>query len=109
MKALGVGVYWDLNCTESVSSIDWGMVEPGESVNRTVFLKNEGNAPILLYLNTTDWNPPEAENDLTLTWNYTGEQVEPLQIQPVTLVLMVNQNVTGITSFNFNIQIVGEG
>lgn len=109
VKALGVGVYWDLNCTERVTLIDWGIIEPGASENRTVYVKNEGNAPIVLYLNTTNWNPPETEDYLTLTWNYSGENLEPLQVLSINMTLTVAQNVTGITNFTFDITVVGEG
>ena len=33
VKTIGVGVYWDSNCSQAVHSIDWGMVEPGSQKN----------------------------------------------------------------------------
>jgi hypothetical protein len=51
VKAVGVGVFWGVNCTNVVTEIDWGLVEPGYHVNATIYLKNEGNAPITLSLN----------------------------------------------------------
>ena len=33
VKAIGVGVYWDQNCTNAVSAIDWGILEPGSTKN----------------------------------------------------------------------------
>ena len=44
VKAIGVGVYWDQACTSTVSSIDWGIMEPSGNVNKTVYIRNEGNA-----------------------------------------------------------------
>ena len=109
IKALGVGVYSDWNCTEELLSINWGMIEPGMSTNVSFYVRNEGNAPITLFLNSTNWNPPRIENYLSLTWNYTGEVLQPQQILPVNLTLTVAQHITGITSFNFDIIIIGEG
>ena len=109
VKAVNVGVYWDQNCTETVTSIDWGMLEPGESKNVTIYSKNEGNTPINLSLNTSNWNPTEARNYMILTWTYSGENLQPDQALPTTLILTVDQNVTDITTFNFDIIIIGEG
>lgn len=109
VKAVNVGVYWNQNCTETVTSIDWGMLEPGESKNLTIYLKNEGNTPINLSLNTSNWNPAEAENYIGLSWTYSGENLQPNQALSATLMLKVAQNVTNITTFNFDIIIIGEG
>ena len=109
VKAVNVGVYWNQNCTETVTTIDWGMLEPGESKNVTIYLKNEGNTPINLSLNTSNWNPAEARNYVSLNWTYRGENLQPDQALPATLILAVDQNVTNITTFNFDIIIVGEG
>mgnify|MGYP006270735257 FL=1 len=43
VKAVGVGVFWDSNCTSPVSYIDWGMVEPGSLNNVTLYVRNQGN------------------------------------------------------------------
>ena len=109
VKAVNVGVYWNQNCTETVTSIDWGMLEPAESKNATIYLKNEGNTPINLSLNTSNWNPAEARNYVNLNWTYSGENLQPDQALPATLTLSVEQNVTNITTFNFDIIIIGEG
>ena len=42
VKAVGVGIYWDSNCTNTVSFIDWGMVEPGSMNNVTVSSSVQG-------------------------------------------------------------------
>ena len=109
VKAVNVGVYWDQNCTEAVTSIDWGMLEPGESKNVTIYLKNEGNTPINLSLNMSNWNPAEAKNYMSLSWTYSGENLQPDQALSAILILSVEQNVTDITTFNFDIIIMGEG
>ena len=109
VKTVNVGVYWNQNCTETVTTIDWGMLEPGESKNITIYLKNEGNTPINLSLNTSNWNPAEAEKYISLAWTISGENLQPDQALPTTLVLSVKQNITDVTTFNFDIIIMGEG
>jgi len=99
--------YWDSDCTNTVSSINWGTIYPGESKNVTIYIKNTGNVPLTLSLLTDNWNPSEAESYLTLSWNYNGEHLQADETLPVTLTLVVSSNTQGITNFSFNIIITG--
>jgi hypothetical protein len=103
VKAVGVGVFWDSNCTNSVSFIDWGMVEPISMNNVTVYVKNEGNVAATISLTTENWNPPNASDYLTLSWNYDGRQLNPQEVVQVTLTLAVSPSVQGVGSFSFDI------
>lgn len=109
VKAVGVGVFWDVNCTNVVTEIDWGLVEPGYQVNATIYVRNEGNAPITLSLDTENWDPSNASNYITLSWDYTNQTVDPGTVINVNLILVVSSNVTGITNFSFDIVITGFG
>ncbi|MBS7632799.1 hypothetical protein KEJ15_04145 [Candidatus Bathyarchaeota archaeon] len=105
VKALGVGVFWNSNCTSPVSFIDWGMVEPGSMNNVTVYVRNEGNVAASISLATENWNPLNASDCLTLSWNYDGKQLNPLEVVQVMLTLTVPVDVHGIKSFSFDIVI----
>jgi len=109
VKTIGVGVYWDSNCSSRVSSINWGIIEPGEQKNVSIFIRNDGNANITLSLSTEDWNPANAMNYMTLTWNYNGQPLSFNQVIPVTLTLSLSSNATGITSFSFAMIFSGTG
>jgi hypothetical protein len=109
VKALGVGVYWDSGCSQTVSSIDWGLAEPGAVKNVTVYMRNEDNAPITLSLQTANWNPPNAADYISLSWNYNGEMIDLNQVIGVTLSLSISSSITGITSFSFDIIISAVG
>ena len=87
VKAVGVGVYCDIDCTSTVTEIDWGLLEPGGTANVTVYLKNEGNTPLTLSLNTEEWDPSNASDYITLQWGYHGETVNPGQVREVALIL----------------------
>jgi hypothetical protein len=52
VKPLGVGVYWDSGCGQTASSMNWGLVDSGAVKNITVYVRNEGNAPITFSLHT---------------------------------------------------------
>ncbi|MGQ9679903.1 MAG: hypothetical protein ACUVV4_03960, partial [Candidatus Bathyarchaeia archaeon] len=80
VKAVGVGVFWDINCTSPVSFIDWGMVEPGSINNVTIYVRNEGNVASSISLATENWNPSSASDYLALSWNYDGQQLNPQEV-----------------------------
>jgi len=102
-------IFYDSECTNPVSSIDWGQVEPGDTSNATVYVKNLGDTGVNLYLNTQNWDPSEASQYISLDWNYTGVVLEPGERIPVQLTLTVSESATGITDFSFEIVVTGEG
>ena len=109
VKAIGVGVYSDENCTSEVSFIDWGMLEPGSVENVTVYIRNEGNSVAGLSMETSNWSPSNASNYITLSWDYGGLSINPGEVLRVTFTLSVSASIEGVTSFSFDIVIVGSG
>jgi hypothetical protein len=109
VKAIGVGVYWDPNCTDVVSAFDWGILEPGSTKNVTVCIRNEGNFVISLSLTTSNWSPSNASNYITLSWDYDGRSINPSEVVKVIFTLAVSASIEGITSFSFDITIIGNG
>lgn len=105
VRAVGVGVYLDQACTSTVSSINWGTIEPGMNVNRTVYIRNEGNTPATLNMTTSNWNPPSASGYMTLSWDYGGQTLAVNEVKQVKLRLTVSPSITGVTSFSFDITI----
>jgi len=109
VKAINVEVFWDLACTQVVSSIDWGTPEPGDSVSRTVYVKNSGSAPMNVSLSASGWAPAEAGNYLTMSWDREGATVAADEVVQAVLTLDVSGSITGITDFSFDIVIEGTG
>jgi len=109
VKAVGVGVYWDAGLTNKVSSIDWGLVEPGSNENASVYVRNEGNSIVNLTLSTSNWNPSNASTYMTLTWDYGGQSLSVGEAVQVTLTLWISSNIQGITNFSFDIVIMASG
>jgi len=103
VTVIGVEVYWDANHTLPVDYLDWGSVEPGSIKNHTVFIYNKGNEPSTLFLNTTNWNPPNASNFITLNWDYNGYIIPQKETTEVTLTLSVAPVIEGVKDFNFDI------
>jgi len=103
VKTLGVGVFWDRERTRPVTSIDWGVIEPGEDKSVVVFIQNQANVPTKFGLSTANWTPPEASNYISLTWNYTYDDVWVDAVVPVEMTLHVADSITGIENFSFDI------
>lgn len=105
LKTIGVEAYVDPECTRPCTSIDWGLVEPGEVRGALIYLKNTNNTAFNMTVKAENWNPPVAENYLTLSWNYTGEILQPGDVIPVQLLLTVSPNATGFDKYSFDIVI----
>ena len=109
VKAIGVGVFWNNECTDPLSSIDWGILEPGSSKNVTCYIRNEGNSVSTLSMYASNWSPSNASDYLTLSWDYGGQSINPDDVVQVTFTLSVDASIDGITSFSFDITIIGSG
>jgi hypothetical protein len=109
IKGVGVGIYNDQNCTSPVSSIDWGVLEPGSKVNKTVYVRNEGNSPTSLSMVTSNWSPSNAATYMSLTWNYGGQTLSVDQVVQVQLTFSVSSSISGITNFSFDTMITPSG
>ena len=109
VKAINVEVFWDSGCTQVVSEIDWGLLEPGENTSNTVYLKNTGNAPLTLDLSCSNWSPATAGNYMSLSWNREGTIIDVDEVLSADIVMSVSDTITGITGYSFDIVILGEG
>jgi hypothetical protein len=101
--AVGVGVYWDVNCSVPVSSLDWGSVFPGSVKNITVFIRNEGDEPSTLFLRATNWSPLNASNFMVLNWDCSNPVVYSRQTFKAVLTLSVASVAEGIKDFSFDV------
>ena len=105
----GIGVYKDASYTNNLSTIDWGTLEPGATQSYSMYIHNEGVSALTLSMSTSNWSPSSASNYLTLSWNYNGRTLNAGETVQVTLTLSISESVTGISSFSFDINVVGSG
>jgi hypothetical protein len=108
IEALNVGVYQDSACTQSLTALNWGILRPGTSANRTIYVKNTGNAALTLNMTATAWNPPAASSYITLTWDRQGSLLAPGNKITALLILSVSADVNGFTDFNCTTIISGQ-
>jgi len=109
VKVIGVAIYKDVNFNVSVTEIDWGILEPGESKNFSAYIVNKSNVPLALTMTTLDWQPNNASKFATFTWTYDGREIPVNGYTAVTFALTVSEAISGIDGFSFTIIIVGSG
>lgn len=102
-----IGVYWDKQGTKEVTKIDWGVLNPGGEKSVVVYLENAKNTTMSVYFQTVNWSPSQASLYISLSWNSTGYVLANM-IVPVSLTLKVKPEITGVSSFSFDIIITGE-
>jgi hypothetical protein len=103
----GLGVYSNYQCTDEMTVIDWGSLEPGATQTIIIYVKNEGDSPATLSLETSNWIPSSSSEYLTLNWNYYNQVINSDSSTQVALTLSVDPSITGIENFSFDISIVG--
>ena len=67
-ESSGIEIYWDAKGTNPVYSIEWGSLEPGTDKEVTLYVKNKGKTPVTLSYFVSNWDSPELDNYLHLTW-----------------------------------------
>lgn len=103
------GIYRDVTGTVEVTFIDWGVLMPRttgkDNSNFTLYIRNEDVIPIYCTVNwnQTSWDPPNADQFFTLTWNFGETPLYPNRTRKATLNLKVNSAITEITQFSFTI------
>jgi hypothetical protein len=103
---VGIAAYEDQPCTIKATSIDWGDIYAGDSKNRTLYFRNEGNLPVNLTYYVDNWSPPQASNILSVSWNYlSGTVLSPAEISPIAIILTSIFAELDFSSFSFDITI----
>jgi archaellum component FlaG (FlaF/FlaG flagellin family) len=109
IKAVNVSLYQDSSCTIPLSTLTWSNVEPNSSTVQTMYVKNEGTAPMTLNRTTNTWSPANASTYITATWNQENTIVNPGNNVQAIVTLTVSPSISGITSFTFTMVIKGTG
>jgi hypothetical protein len=89
----------------NVSSLNWGVLEPGQNKSLGLLISNTGNVVAQLIVKTQKWEPREAEQFLNLTWDLGYSALDVGNNVAVTLTLHVSPMIKNITAFSFEIVI----
>ena len=107
ITAVNLGVYSDSACTQTVTALSVGTLNPGGTATQTVYIKNTGNVPETLTMTTNNWNPTSASSSLTLTWNRQNTVLNAGASIQATLTLTAATNTGSLTTFSCNVTLTG--
>lgn len=102
-----LGFFSDAEGTSPLSRVDWGTLDPASSADVDVYIENLGDRRLFLSVSTENWDPPEAQNYMNLTWNFGGS-IDAGNVEKTTLTLSVAEDITGIVNFSFDIVVLYE-
>lgn len=90
----------------NVNRLNWGVLHPGDSVSKTVYVKNVDNVTLRFTVFVSGWVPEEAEDYMIFSYRMDSELLEPDEVSAVVLNLRVASNVR-FSDFGFNITVQG--
>lgn len=102
---VNIGVYSDASCQISLGSLSFGSVYPGDTIVKTVYLKNNGNTLSVLSCVFNGWNPSQAVNYIIPSWDGEGANIDVNEVLSVNFTINIKPNVSGFTNFAFVINI----
>ena len=70
-----IEAYWDKECSIRVTKINWDKVEPGETKNILIYLKNVCDKNIFPKLEITNWNPTIASKYIVIDSNFSCKKI----------------------------------
>jgi len=107
VRSIGVSIWEDPDRAAPLTFIDWGVLEPGQTENKTAWIENNGTASLTLTLTTDSWIPEASTQFIGLSWDYQNQTIAKDEMIMVNLILSVSPEISGIDQFDFNIVIAG--
>jgi hypothetical protein len=107
INAVNLGVYSDSACTQTLTTLNIGTLNPGNNATQTIYIKNTGNIPETLTMTTNNWTPTGANTTLTLSWNRQNTVLAAGANTPATLTLTAASNTGTITTFSCDVTLTG--
>lgn len=101
VSTIGIEIYKNGNLTQKLEAINWGNLTADSIGLCPAWIKNTGNQPATMTLSADQWQPPEAEQHLTIAWDWLPDMIlQPNQTTQVTFYLIVSEEIEGIDNFS---------
>lgn len=107
VNSIGVAIYSGIELSDPLVSIDWGNLRPGGNKTIPCYIQNMGETAEFLTLQTDNWTPLSATEYITLTWDYDEQPLNINEVIQVNLTLDIAVTIQGISTFFFDITIIG--
>lgn len=105
---IGVSVFEDEALSRPCTSIVWPTLTPGDNASYLLWVRNDGNFPVVLHMNASGWVPPNASLYLSMSWDRENDILDDYGVVNATLILQVSPEIQGIQSYAFNLTVIGE-
>ncbi len=109
IRTIGLEIYGDPDGSLVVTSLEWGTLDPGAVLHRTLYFKSTSSISATMTMHIENWSPAAVADFITLSWNYDGSPLSPGEIRPVILTLALSSSVLGISNFSFDYVFVAGG
>jgi hypothetical protein len=103
-----IGVYWDKQCTKPVTSVDWGLLTPGQTGYLTLYVRNEGNQSIVLVERASNWKPSYGSRYLGFSWQASNLKIDAGKVVDTVQALHATLQAGMMSSFSFDIIFEGK-
>ena len=107
ITTVNLGVYTDSLCTQNATALNVGDLNPGDLATQTVYVKNTGTVPETLTMTVSNWNPTDAGNALTLTWDQQNNVLNAGEVVKATLTLTVDLDTGSLAAFSCDVTFTG--
>jgi hypothetical protein len=107
INTINVEAYSDSACTQPLTALNVGNVNPGSTITEIIYIKNTGSIPVTLTMATSGWSPTGANTYLTLSWNRQNEFLDAGDSVSATLTLTVASNTGSLITFSCSVTITG--
>jgi len=101
----GIDLFSDASLSAGISHVDWGVLEPGDSSDVSIYVLNRNEEPIFLGMLPENWSPPAAQQFLDLSWSYSGAALGSNEFTEIILTLTVSGEISGIDAFSFDVSV----
>jgi hypothetical protein len=124
-SSLALGVYGSdprSGVPQPLGSIDWsfeGPIVPGQNRSSpVVYLRNEGNSLVNLYLSTAEWVFRDSKGNsidgdyrqfFSLSWDYDYSGIAVEEVRPVVFTLTVWPGLSDVSTFSFDLVVTLTG
>lgn len=108
-NTIGLETYSDAKGIMKITSVNWGVLNPGSIGHVTIYLMNTGNTVGVVTVVAGNCNPLKTQNITKLSWDKNGVTLGAGQIIQANLTLEVSGSVEGVSEFAFDIIFTIEG
>lgn len=103
---IDVKAYVDSACTIELTEIQWGDISPSQTAVSTIYIKNIQNQPVILSLDTENYNPLNVQQYLITSWDIPSNYIlQPNIVRKTNISLSVSAEVKETIPFSYDIVI----